>query len=52
MNTNHLPDNVHMPPGKPVTLQQELLTVIESGGICKECLNEEFDTCVCPEPEN
>jgi 2-polyprenyl-6-hydroxyphenyl methylase/3-demethylubiquinone-9 3-methyltransferase len=21
-------------------------------GVCKECLNEDFDSCVCPEPEN
>lgn len=23
-----------------------------SGVVCKECLNEDFDTCVCPESEN
>lgn len=38
--------------GKPMTTQQELLTVIGSGGVCKECLNEDFDSCVCPESEN
>ena len=47
MKTNPLPN-----PGKPMTTQQELLTVIGSGGVCKECLNEDFDSCVCPEPEN
>lgn len=51
MKTNCLP-NGHMPPGKPVTNQQELLTAFSSDGICKECLNEDFDSCVCPEPEN
>lgn len=31
---------------------KELLTVIGSGAVCQECLNEDFDSCVCPEPEN
>lgn len=31
---------------------KELLTVTGSGGVCKECLNEDFDSCVCPEAEN
>jgi len=22
------------------------------GEVCKECLNEDSDSCVCPEPEN
>jgi len=26
-------------------------TVLDSGGVCKECLNEDFDSCVCPEPK-
>lgn len=50
MKTNPLPKN--MPTGKPVTTQQGLLTEIDPSGVCKECLNEDFDSCVCPEPEN
>ena len=26
-------------------------SVPDSGGVCKECLNEDFDSCVCPEPK-
>jgi len=26
-------------------------TVLDSGGVCEECLNEDFDSCVCPEPK-
>jgi hypothetical protein len=52
MKTNPLPKSDHMQRGKPVTTQQELLNVIDNGGVCKECLNEDFDSCVCPEPEN
>jgi 2-polyprenyl-6-hydroxyphenyl methylase/3-demethylubiquinone-9 3-methyltransferase len=26
-------------------------TAFESGGVCAECLNEDFDSCVCPEPK-
>jgi len=26
-------------------------TEFDSGGVCKECLNEDFDSCVCPEPK-
>lgn len=51
MKTKPLPDSDPMQPGKPETMKQGLLTGIGSGGICKECLNEEFDTCVCPEPK-
>lgn len=29
---------------------KELLTDIGSAGICKECLHEDIDSCVCPEP--
>lgn len=47
MKTNLMPK-----PGKPVTTQQELLAVIGGGGVCEECLNEDFDSCVCPEPED
>jgi hypothetical protein len=36
---------------EPVTAQQELLTLVGTGWVCQECLNEDFDTCVCPEPE-
>jgi len=25
--------------------------VLDSGGVCKECLNEDFDSCVCPAPK-
>lgn len=50
MKTNPLPENGHTPPGKPVTERKELLNAIGSGEVCKECLNEDFDTCVCPEP--
>jgi len=52
MKTNYLSEQVHMPPGKPMTTEQELLTATGNGGVCKECLNEDFDSCVCPEPEN
>jgi hypothetical protein len=52
MKTNHLPEQGPLPLGKPLNTQQELLTAIGSGGVCKECLNEDFDFCVCPEPEN
>jgi len=51
MKTNPLPENGNTLPGKPLTTQQELLTVLDSGGVCKECLNEDFDSCVCPEPK-
>ena len=51
MKTNPLPKKSHMHRDKPVTTQQEQLTVIDTGGVCKECLNEDFDSCVCPEPE-
>lgn len=27
------------------------LVKIDPGFVCKECLNEDFDSCVCPEPE-
>ena len=27
-------------------------TARRGSGVCKECLNEDFDSCVCPEPEN
>ena len=27
-------------------------TVPDSGGVCKECLNEDYDSCVCPEPKD
>jgi len=47
MKTKPLPN-----PGKPVTTQQDRLDVIGSGGICKECLNEDVDSCVCTDPEN
>ena len=55
MGTQVLPENGCMNCGKhsvePVTTQQELLTLVGSGWVCKECLNEDFDTCMCPEPE-
>ena len=47
MKTNLLPQQDRMLPGKPVITQQ-----IASGAVCKECLNEDFDSCVCPETEN
>jgi hypothetical protein len=52
MRTNPLPENGQMPPEKPLTVQQELVTEIGSGGVCKECLNEDHDSCVCPVPED
>ena len=51
MKTNPLPENDNTHPGKPLTTQQELLTLGASGWVCKECLNEDVDSCVCPEPE-
>jgi len=47
MKTNPTSENGHIPPDKPLTTQQELF----SGGVCEECLNEDFDSCVCPEPK-
>lgn len=55
MEKKTLPENGCLNCGKhseePVATQQELLTQVVPGWICKECLNEDFDTCVCPEPE-
>ena len=51
MKTNPRPEKNRMHRGKPMTTQQGLLTVMDNGGVCKECLNEDFDSCVCPEPE-
>jgi len=52
MKTNPRPKKGHMPLGKPLTTQQELLAMFGRDGVCKECLHEDFDSCVCPEPEN
>lgn len=52
MKTNPQPDNVRLAPDRPVTARQELSTLMVSGAVCHECLNEDFDSCVCPEPEN
>lgn len=52
MKTNPLPEKNQITPGKPVTNQQEPLTVYGSDGVCEECLHEDFDSCVCPEPES
>ncbi len=51
MKTNPLPKTGSLPSGKPVAAQQKTLTVNDSDGVCKECLNEEIDSCVCPNPE-
>lgn len=52
MKTNPLVDKGFIPSGTPAATQQASLSVNDSGGVCKECLNEDFDSCVCPEPEN
>jgi hypothetical protein len=49
MKTTFQPENYHIPTAKPLTTQPEPL--IATGGVCKECMHEDFDSCVCPEPE-
>lgn len=49
MKTNLQHDTDRTTIGTPETPQQELLHVIGSGEVCQECLNEDFDSCVCPE---
>ena len=48
MRTNLQPENDH----RTVTARQEPVAEIGSGAVCQECLNEDFDSCVCPEPGN
>ena len=55
MGNISIPENGCMNCGKhsdePIVSQQTLLTQVGVGWVCKECLNEDFDACVCPEPE-
>jgi len=55
MGKKPLPENASVSCGAPCDVpepsQQQSLTQIDPGYVCKECLNEDFDTCVCPEPE-
>ena len=55
MGEKPLPENDQKKGGKhanePVTIQPEQLPLVDAGGVCKECLNEDFDSCVCPEPK-
>ena len=55
MTMKSLPENDSVSCGKqidePVPSQQQLLAQIDPACVCKECLNEDFDTCACPEPE-
>jgi len=43
--------NSSKPSDEPLTTQPELLHLVGTGGICKECLGEDLDTCVCPVPK-
>jgi hypothetical protein len=55
MRNISLPENGCTNCGKhsdePPASQQALLPLVDVGWVCKECLNEDFDVCVCPESE-